>query len=108
MPNPTMATMSMDLNMLCVINVFFCSLKFYIPFFLVATKCNIADYWFKKSIMRRPKFIFNYKCNYQNLTQRTIMPIHYKEFTNIWLDLQLILWLKNVVILFIYFKIFNI
>jgi len=69
---------------------FFCSLKFYIPFFLVTTKCNIVDYWFKKPIMKHPKFIFNCKCNYQNLTQRTIMPIQYKEFTNIWLDLRLI------------------
>jgi hypothetical protein len=55
------------------------SFKFYIPFLLVATKCNIVDYWFLKTWMKGPKFNLNYKWNYQNFTQGTLMPIMNKN-----------------------------
>ncbi len=48
--------------------------KFYIPFLLVATKCNIIDYWFYEPKMKGPKFSLNYKWNYPNYTQGTQMP----------------------------------
>jgi hypothetical protein len=42
--NPIMATISMDLKMIFGIHLFIFSFKFYIPFLLVATSCNIIDY----------------------------------------------------------------
>jgi hypothetical protein len=42
----------------------FNNLKFYIPFFLVATRCNKVEYWFEKSRMRGPNLSFTYKHKY--------------------------------------------
>jgi hypothetical protein len=34
--------------------IFLSRLKFYIPFVLVATRCNKVDYWFEKRRIRGP------------------------------------------------------
>jgi hypothetical protein len=43
---------------------FLSRLKFYVPFVLVATKCNKIDYLFEKWKIRGPIFNFTYKHNY--------------------------------------------
>jgi hypothetical protein len=42
-------------------------LKFYIPFFLVATMHNKVDYWFEKWRIKGPIFDLTYKHNYQKM-----------------------------------------
>jgi len=57
----------MDLKIVLIIKTFF-SLKFYIYFFLVATKCKKVDYWFEKPRMKGLDFSLTYKHNYQKFT----------------------------------------
>ncbi len=64
-----MATLiSTDLKMVLIIKTYPSSLKLYIPFLLVATKCNKTDYWFEKQRMRGPNFCLTYKHNYKKFT----------------------------------------
>jgi len=51
-----------------MIKTFHSSLKLYIPFLLVATKCNKANYWFEKRTMRGPNSCFTYKYSYKKFT----------------------------------------
>jgi len=61
--------------MVLIIKTFFNSLKSYIPFLLVPTKCNKIDYWFEKQKMKGPNFSFTYKHKYKKFTHlKTPMP----------------------------------
>ncbi len=42
-------------------------LKFYVPFVLVATRCNKVDYWFEKQKIKGPILNLTYKHNYQKI-----------------------------------------
>jgi len=46
---------------------FLSSLKFYVPFLLVATRCNKVDCWFEKQRIKGPIFSFTYKHNYRKI-----------------------------------------
>jgi hypothetical protein len=60
---PTMATLTNGLHNETFIN----SLKFYVPFPLMATRCNKVDHWFEKQRIKGPILSFTYKHNYQKI-----------------------------------------
>jgi hypothetical protein len=74
--NPCLSTMPIYKSKTCAYSeTFFNRLVFYIPFVLVATRCNKIDYWFGKWKIKGTIFNLTYKHNCQK--------IHTLKYTNV-------------------------